>query len=202
MYPCATVRTTNSDRGIFAISLSALRPFCGIAVVLAAALLLSACSVLGEKTVYRCPAVSILQDAQKITRFKSGAGRDITDIRFQAEIVNFTGACEYDEDDDKWEAEIELLIQIAVKRGPANKDGKIDFRYFAAIPEFQSQERGKSIFSVAGQFEGNRTRLIYQDELSMRIPVAKPTDGQGLAIVLGFQLSPNELTYNRESKGR
>ena len=202
MCPCATVRTTNSDRGIFAISLSALRPFCGIAVVLAASLLLSACSVLSEKTGYRCPAVSILQDAQKITRFKPGTGRDIIDIRFQAEIVNFTGACEYDQDGDKWEAEVELLIQIAVKRGPANKDGKIHFRYFAAIPEFQSQEQGKSIFSVAGHFEGNRRRLMYQDELSMRIPVVKPMDGQGLGIVLGFQLTPNELIYNRESKRR
>ena len=151
---------------------------------------------------YRCPAVSILEAAQKITRFKSGPGRDITDIRLQAEIVNFTGSCEYDQDEDKWEAEVELLLQIAVERGPANKDGKIDFRYFAAIPEFQSQEQGKSIFSVAGQFEGNRTRLLYQDELSMRIPVAKPTDGQGLEIVMGFQLSPDELIYNRESKGR
>jgi len=154
------------------------------------------------QNVYRCPTVSILEDAQKITRFKSGPGRDITDIRFQAEIVNFTGACEYDEDDEKWEAEIELRVQIAVERGPASKDGKIDFRYFAAIPEFQSQVQGKSIFSVAGQFEGNLTRLLYHDELSMRIPVAKPTDGQGLEIVLGFQLSPEELTYNRESKGR
>ena len=162
-------------------------------------MLLSACSVFGEKTVYRCPAVFILEDAQKLTRFKSGPGRDITDIRFQAEIVNFTGACEYDEDDDKWEAEIELLVQIAVERGPANKDGNIEFRYFAAIPKFQSQAQGKSIFSVTGQFEGNRTRLLYQDELSMRIPVAKPTDGQAIDIVLGFQLSPDDLSYNRES---
>jgi len=167
-----------------------------------AGLLIAGCSVLGEKTVYPCPAVYILEDAQKITRFKPGPGRDITDIRFQAEIVNFTGACEYDEDDGKWEAEIELAVQISVERGPANKDGKINFRYFAGIPDFQSQEQGKSIFAVAGQFEGNRTRLMYQDELSMRIPVVKPTAGRRLEIVLGFQLSPNELTYNRESKGR
>ena len=165
------------------------------AVVAALGLVTAACGLFEKSVVHRCPAVFILEDAKDLTRFKPGPGRDITDILFEAEIVNFKGSCGYDEDDG--EAEIELLVQIRVERGPANKKRDIAFEYFVAIPDFQSQPEGKRILPVKGAFENNRTRLVYEDELTMTIPVKVPADGAALEIVLGFQLTPEELKFNR-----
>jgi len=117
---------------------------------------------------------------------------------FEAEIVDFKGGCDYDEG----AAEIELLVQIRVERGPANRNREISFEYFVAIPTFQSQPEGKRVLPVKGAFEDNKTRLVYQDELTMTIPVKAPTDGAGLEIVLGFQLTPEELKFNRSRKQR
>ncbi|CAN0370819.1 unnamed protein product, partial [Discosporangium mesarthrocarpum] len=166
--------------------------------VLAIGLPVAACGLFEKDTVYKCPAVFILDDAKDLTKFKPGPGRDITDILFEAEIVNFVGDCDYDEG----EAEIELSVQIRVERGPANKGRQVAFDYFAAIPKFSSHSEGKSVFTVTGEFEGNRTRMLYQDDLTMTIPVRAPTDGAALEIVLGFQLTPEELKFNRSRKQR
>lgn len=166
--------------------------------VSALGLLATACSWFEKDIVYKCPSVFILDDAKDLTKFKPGPGRDITDILFEAQIVNFVGDCDYDEG----EAEIELSVQISVERGPANKGRQVAFDYFAAIPKFSGQAQGKSIFRVTGEFEGNRTRMLYQDDLTMTIPVKAPTDGAALEIVLGFQLTPEELKFNRSRKQR
>ncbi|MFT7572359.1 MAG: hypothetical protein ACI9JL_003410, partial [Paracoccaceae bacterium] len=83
-----------------------------------------------------------------------------------------------------------------------NKGRQVAFDYFVAIPKFQSQSEGKSVFNVTGEFEGNRTRMLYQDDLDMTIPVKVPRDGASLEIILGFQLTPEELKYNRSRKQR
>ncbi|MAI49348.1 MAG: hypothetical protein CMM16_02130 [Rhodospirillaceae bacterium] len=160
--------------------------------------LIAACGLLDKDVKYRCPAVFILEDAKAMTRFKPGPGRDITDILFEAEIVNFAGDCDYDEG----EAEIQLSVQIRVERGPASKGRRVAFDYFVVVQKTKSQPEGKSIFNVVGEFEGNRTRMLYQDDLAMAVPVKVPKDGAALEIVLGFQLTPDELKYNRNQKQR
>lgn len=175
-----------------------MRSVRAVATASALALVVTGCGLFDKDITYKCPAVFILDDAKDLTKFKPGPGRDITDILFEAEIVNFVGDCDYDEG----EAEIQLSVQIRVERGPANKGRQVAFDYFVAIPKFQSLAEGKSVFEVTGEFEGNRTRMLYQDDLDMTIPVKVPSDGAALEIILGFQLTPEELKYNRSRKQR
>lgn len=196
----ATERTASSDPQILPLEHNILRPLRNIGLVASLGLLVAACGLFDKDTVYRCPAVFILQDAKDLTKFKPGPGRDITDILFEAEIVDFRGDCDYDEDDG--EATIDLLVQVRVERGPANKNRDIAFEYFVALPSFQSQPEGKRVLPVKGAFGENRTRLVYQDELQMTIPVKTPTDGAALEIILGFQLTPEELKFNRSRRQR
>lgn len=200
MFRFATEPTASSDQPILHRRHNILRPLRNIGLVTALGLLVAGCGLFEKDRVYRCPAVFILEDAKDLTKFKPGPGRDITDILFEAEIVDFKGGCDYDEDDG--EAEIELLVQVRVERGPANKNRDIAFEYFVAIPKYQSQPQGKRVLPVKGAFEENRTRLVYQDELQMTIPVKSPEEGEALEIVLGFQLTPEELTFNRSRRQR
>jgi len=196
-FPCATARTAKSDPAI-SIVRHITRPLRTTLAVSALGLVLTGCGLLDKSVKYACPQVFLLDDARDMTKFKPGPGRDITDILFEAEIVNFVGDCDYDEG----QAEIELSVQIRVERGPANKGREIAFEYFVAFPKYESQSEGKSVFNVVGAFEGNRTRMIYRDDLEMTIPVKVPTDGAALEIVLGFQLTPEELKFNRSRKQR
>lgn len=175
------------------------RPAFLSAAILALGLTLGACSTFkNEIPQYGCPKVLILGDAGSLVRFKPGPGRDITDILFEARIANFVGGCEYTEDG----VGITLRVQIAVERGAANRDKEIALEYFTAIPAFHPRPEGKSILPVRGTFEDNRSRLVYEDEVDLTIPLAKGSDGPDTEIVLGFQLSPAELAYNRSLSRR
>ncbi|HCH56693.1 MAG TPA: hypothetical protein DEV64_06355 [Rhodospirillaceae bacterium] len=165
-------------------------------------LLAAACGVFKKDQLYACPAVFILQDAQNLTRFKPGPGRDIIDIRFEAEIFDFRGKCGFNEDDGIWAVEVELLVQISVEKGPANRQREIEFEYFVVLPAFEGKPGGKRIFTVKGQFEEGRTKLVYQDDVALNLPLKNPNDGGKTEIVFGFQLTPDELKFNRARQRR
>ena len=129
--------------------------------------------------------------------FQTGPGRDITDIRFEAEIFDFRGQCNFDEDDGIWAVEVELLVQISVEKGPANRQREIELEYFVVLPAFEGKPGGKRIFTVKGQFEEGRTKLVYQDDVALNIPLKNPNDGGKTEVVFGFQLTPDELKFNR-----
>ena len=144
----------------------------------------------------------ILHDAQSLTRFNLGPARDITDIQFEAEIFNFRGQCNYDEDGEQWKVDVELLVEISVERGPANPGRSIEFEYFVVLPGFEGKVGGKQIFAVKGKFDQRKRRLVYRDEVEVTIPLGNPIDVKGAEIVLGFQLTPDELEFNRARQNR
>lgn len=156
---------------------------------------LSACGLFDKAPSFPCPKVFVLGDAGNLVRFKPGPGRDITDIVFEARIADFTGSCEYDE--KKMGVDIELLVQIELRRGPAGGDGAVSFEYFIALPDFRPSPDGKRIMPVTGKFERNLTRMMYRDEVNMFIPLADLQDGPETEIVIGFQLVPEEIEFNR-----
>ncbi len=169
--------------------------------VLAAALLLSAC----ETTVFDsdsddpsaapppCPRVAVVDDARRLTRFQ-GAGRDVTDVLFEAELQPPRSSCVYRE---SGEIAISMLVPMVVGVGPANQDGMAKFNYFVAIA------RGEQIlvrqrFDVEVEFEGNETRVGYADELEQVIPLQGDELGNSYVVYVGIELTPAEMEFNRQ----
>tara|TARA_B100000686_G_C16725735_1_gene937688 strand:- start:595 stop:1131 length:537 start_codon:yes stop_codon:yes gene_type:complete len=177
-----------------------LKNFTGVIVIIAASFLLEGCGIMKNKKPYPCPQVLLLNDAKKLVKFNTLRGNDITDILFESEFQHFVGKCQYFQKNGNWNIDVGLKVQIIVERGAANKEGNINFTYFAAIPAFQPSPAGKKLFQVKGKFIDSKVRLLYQDDLSMRIPVESPNLGSKFEIILGFQLSPEELNFNRTQR--
>jgi len=162
--------------------------------------LMGACGVLKKSATYPCPNVLILQDGEKLVSFKTGSRRDITDILFQAEILNFKGSCKYEKRSGKWESQVDLIVRFLVRRGNATKSEGTRFKYFVAITSSKSRVEAKSLFPVVGTFKEKRSTLVYEDSIRLRLPLENPTDGATLKVLLGIQLSPEELQYNRDNR--
>jgi hypothetical protein len=167
---------------------------------LAALMLLSACEteVFGssEDTPTAvpppCPRVVILDDAGRLTRFQ-GAGRDVTDVSFEAEIQQLRSGCVYRER----EIAISLVVPIVVARGPANQEGEARFNYFVAIAR-GNQILARSRFDAEVPFEGNQTRVGYVDELAQTIPLQGTELGNSYVVYVGIELTPAEMDFNRQ----
>ena len=68
------------------------------AVCLIASALLAACT---QRIAPPCPPQNKLIDHARITQFRDGPGRDITDIDFKAVMVDPVGQCIYPDDEDR-----------------------------------------------------------------------------------------------------
>lgn len=177
------------------------RKFLSFTILAAAVIALSGCGLLDEKKRYPCPKAFVLNDAGSLVRFKPGAGRDITDVLFEARIGDFAGTCEYDEKKKKG-VSLEMNVVVDLRRGPASTSPDVEFEYFVAIPSFLPKPAGKSVFPVKGRFEPDQTRLIYRDSVRMFIPLDDPNDGGSLEVVVGFQLTPEEIQFNKSMRQR
>lgn len=141
-----------------------------------------------------CPRIAILSDAAQYTQFRPGAGRDITDIAYEAEIVGYEGYCTHHEKNASIEVVLKLMIDVT--RGPAGSDGASEIRYFFAVPD-----RAKQVFASPFKFERGTPKIrMIEDEIVVNIPMRSGDSVHNADIWVGFQLSPDQLELNRKRK--
>jgi hypothetical protein len=171
--------------------------------VAAAAALLAGCG--GGETAFAppCPDVVIVQELAEVTKFRPGEGRDLTDVVLEGRVATFRGFCETDIDDGKpVEVTVELQLVFDVSRGPANTDRKGSFRYFVALNDSADKPVQKHIFDAEVEFAGNRNRIAPFEELTLTVPLREGENGADYTVYVGFQLTSDELVYNRNLRPR
>ncbi|MBT3990435.1 MAG: hypothetical protein HON14_10260 [Rhodospirillaceae bacterium] len=149
-----------------------------------------------------CPKIQLLKDTDTITAYRPGPGRDITDIRFEADLKGFTGECEYVGKDGVYSAvNVTLKVGFDISRGPAEKSRTTDVSYFIAIPEFYPKPAGRQLFTAKVRFPENRnTMRILDEEVEISIPLNTSRKGPGSKIYIGFQLTPEQISFNRQKR--
>jgi len=166
--------------------------------------LVSACGLVDELTQSDipppCPTVSILGNAERVTQFSPGPGRDLIDITAEAKIHDFQARCIYDVDDETGigQVHVELSVGISAARGAANTNGSAEIPYFVSVTGHDKAVMSKNIFTITALFEGNRYRVsAYDEPVVLSIPIKAPQTGLDFLIYIGFQLTPEQLEYNR-----
>jgi hypothetical protein len=174
----------------------------------AAALGLSALTALAgcsstatDSSLPACPPVFVLKDADTVTRF-GGGGHDLVDVVNSGEITGYDVSCEYnlDKKTKAGKAAITLGLHMTATRGPADRTRQADYQYFVAVTDPDRNVLNKRVFDFAAVFTGNlTTTTIADDPVSMTIPIPAGKTGQDFAIFIGFQLTPDEVAYNRRN---
>lgn len=178
--------TSRSRR--FPLALCAAAP-----LVLAAVLALSACA--SDEPLGPCPEVVVLSDAARQVKFE-GQGRDLTDILFEADLEAVRLVCSYDDE----ELDVDLQVRVIASRGPANSDRLANMNYFVAVARSDRTILARRSFDITIPFPGNRTRVSGLEEIGQVITLAPGEDGTNYLIYLGFDLTPEELQFNRVNR--
>ena len=184
-----------------------MRPFHSLAVLGVFCSVLTACEATddlnpfyGSKVVVpACPTVRFLRDADKVTVYRPGPGRDITDILYEAKLEGFVGDCEYVGDDGVFrEVVLSLRAKFNLARGPADSTRIAELKYFVAIPEFFPAPEGKRQFVRRVKFPIGRNNITINDDfVEIRIPLTKDRKGPGSRVYIGFNLTQDQLNLNR-----
>jgi hypothetical protein len=171
-----------------------------VALLLVGAAMLAGCSSDRKKV---CPRVAVLSEAGSLTRFAPGPGRDILDIDFQAEIGDLITSCEYPPAKGNRRVVVEMAPVFVVSRGAANGDRKATFTYFVSVVR-NEQILSKQPYDITTGFPGNRSRVIAADDdplITVDIPLAYQAAEYEYEVLVGFQLTPEQLEYNQRWRG-
>jgi len=170
-------------------------------------LFLSACSggidtdlggVFGEsKPLLPCPTVTVLPNADNITIFQNGPGRDLVDVQFEGVIAPVSGECFYEADDVA--LQIELILRIGAIKGPAARSQIQDFPFFVAVAEKSKKILNKKVFISPIEIPAGRRRAAVQEEMVQRIPLPSGRSGRDYTIVVGFQLTSEQFKFNQNT---
>lgn len=143
-----------------------------------------------------CPSAYALGDAARLVQIR-GEER-LANVGFTGEILGVRSFCRY------YGGEpiiADLEIDFGFGRGPAAEASSHTYRYFVAVTRSDQAVIHKETFPVRVNFRGSdRT---YQTERIdyIKIPRAsETTSGTNFEIIVGFELTPEELEFNRAGK--
>ncbi|MBT5108398.1 MAG: hypothetical protein HOM25_06935 [Rhodospirillaceae bacterium] len=167
------------------------------AVVAALGSLVAACTTVDATKLVACPNVQVLKSLGEFVRFKPGPGQDPTDVATEAWIESVGGECELEDG----EFIVDLSLRISTRRGPANRTPSTDLRYFVAVVDSREVILQRQSFQTTAPF-GSFKSATFKDAIELRIPPRKGAAGDAYTIFVGFELSRDELRYNRKKFGR
>jgi hypothetical protein len=157
---------------------------------------LAACA--GKPTALACPSTGILADASRIYDFRAGGGQDLTDIQFAGEILAVRPLCKRNKDGIEAELEVELATQL----GPAAPGNAAEFDIFVAITRDDAAVMSKDLHRFEVEFgKAERAVRTLEDVDDFLIPLAEGETTRGLQILIGYQLSAEQVNYNRTRRG-
>ena len=171
------------------------------AVIAASAALLTGCqsgaNVFSsqEQNAGVCPAALALYDAHRVVQFN---GDEIIygNIGFTGEILGVRSLCTYSGDRP---IIANLEIDMAFGRGPAAVGNEETYEFFVAVTRRDSAIIHREVFPVHVRFNRDEDRTYTTETIdAISIPRANEgTSGANFEILVGFELSEEELAFNR-----
>ena len=185
----------SSDR-VFSFVPAALSRCAGASLVLA---VVSGCGMFGPpEPQFDCPTAAGVADAAVLSKFRPGPGRDLTDVRYQVRLADVTSECRYDSKG----VDVRMRAGFALELGPANPDRRAAYDFFVAITDPNDEIVAKRIFTTPLAFPTNVGYVEHVEELQQRIPLPKGGSAADYKIIIGLQLTAEELEFNRAYERR
>ena len=144
----------------------------------------------GKQGTYTCPVATTVPDLQTIAHLGT-SGQD-SDVRSAGRIALVNSTC------DKEDTGVATFLTIdfsALRTGPDIKH--IDLPYFVAIADSTGNILGKQQFTLGVDFPGEAPTVKATERVTAHLPLKNAQLGNVYTVIVGFQLSKNEIDFNR-----
>ena len=145
-----------------------------------------------------CPKPLTVQDAQSITRFKPGTGRDPRDVVFEAQLLGAAASCSI----GKRSMEVEIVMRIAVNAGPSLAGGTTRVPFFVRVLGAGDRVVQGSDQLADYKISPTSPRGVSDETMAVTLPYGELRDLGGYRIAVGLKPSAEELQYNRRGEAQ
>lgn len=147
-----------------------------------------------------CPPVSVRSDLVHLVEFTDPAKpSDKTKIS-EIDIRGVQNTCRV----EKGALVMQIDILLSGKTGPkarvkpSNKPS-FAYPYFVAVTDSTGNVVSKEIFAASIGYGADKNELTITESIFQNMPFPDPANGLNYNVVVGFQLTPEQLEYNRTS---
>lgn len=146
-----------------------------------------------------CPNVRIVNDLNQVHQFTDPSNPKPNESTSSVQMQNVDSNCNM----VKGSMSIDMTIAFAGKLGPkararAGDKPSFAYPYFVAITNNQGSIVAKEVFAVTLNYDSGRNQETHTEQIRQLIPM-KDNDYKNYKVLIGFQVTDQELAYNRAS---
>ena len=144
-----------------------------------------------------CPAVRVLYDAQRFVELE-GPER-FENVGYTGEILNVNSDCRYVGDEP---ITINLELDMAFGKGPKAKGAYKDANYWVTVTRKDIAVISRQVYTQRVAIPAGADRVALKSlPIRIEIPRAnKDIAGANFEVLVGFELTPEQLDFNRNGK--
>lgn len=145
-----------------------------------------------------CPLMGVLYDAGRVVEFKGGEER-FANVAYTAEMRGVRGLCRYVGANP---IVMSMEIDLAFGKGPAAPAARKTYRYWVAVTRSNMAPIEKQYFDITVDFPRNADRMAGSERIE-KIVIPRANDsisGANFEVLVGFDLTPEQLAFNRAGK--
>lgn len=145
-----------------------------------------------------CPYVEVVEDLGSSMEFTNMRVPRASEMISRLDITNISQNCDYSKNTLNLDLDIEFSGRLGPK-GLRKTDGHpfASYPFFVAILSPTNHVLAKEIFSASLTYDQGDAVHSYRETLRHIIPVTDKSQGQSYRVLIGFQLTEEQLAYNR-----
>ena len=146
-----------------------------------------------------CPLMGVLYDSSRLVAFADSSNQRYANISHTGEMQGIRGLCRYVEADP---ITMSIEVDMAFGRGPAATDSRETYRYWVAVARRGRAPIEKVYFDVDVRWDRDQQVVTRTEQIeNIVIPRANPEiSGENFEILVGFELTPEQLQFNRDGR--
>jgi len=146
-----------------------------------------------------CPLMGVLYDSSRLVNFAQPNNQRYANIAYTGEMQGVQGLCRYVGADP---ITMNMEIQMAFGRGPASTSDRQTYRYWVAVTRRGRAPIEKAYFDVDVHWNRGEA-VVTRTEQIERIVIPRANEeisGENFEILVGFELTPEQLQFNRDGR--
>lgn len=146
-----------------------------------------------------CPLLGVLYDNARVVDFNEAGSQRYANIEYTGEMQGIRGLCRYVDEDP---ITMSIEVDMAFGRGPAASGTRQTYRYWVAVTRRGFAPIAKEYFDVEVRWNRDEAVVTRTEEINtIVIPRADAdTSGENFEVLVGFELTPEQLQFNRDGR--
>lgn len=147
-----------------------------------------------------CPGVSVRPDLRRLVEFYDPAKPSEATKISEVTILGVQNTCRVEKDN----LVMQIDISLSGKTGPKARVKPTDkpsfaYPYFVAVTDPQGNVLSKEIFAASVSYGADQKDLAQSEMIFQSMPFPDASLGQSYNVIVGFQLTEDQLSYNQKN---